>query len=129
MQDINILATVTTTRWEKSLIDLINQGKLIHIGPYFPTYLHTNSATTPDKIFANKHHYLNYITEPGELTTSDHIPIILILSTKPFITETPLTYKTNKAKWELVKETLDKNTKLKDLNNSNLEQLESATNE
>ena len=78
----------------KSLMNLMNQGKLIHMGPYFPTYLHTNSATTPDKIFANKHHYLNYITEPGELTTSDHIPIILILSTKPFITETPLTYKT-----------------------------------
>ena len=81
----------------KSLIDLINQGKLIHMGPYFPAYLHTNSATTLDKIFTNKHHYLNYIIEPGEISTSVHIPIILRLSTKPFITETPFKYKTSKA--------------------------------
>ena len=63
----------------KSLISLINQGKLIHMGPYFPTY--TPTLLQFHKIFSNKHHYLNYITEPGEITTSDHITIILGLST------------------------------------------------
>ncbi len=43
------------------------------------------------------------MSEPGEITSSDHIPIILRLSTKPFMTETPLIYKTNKANWDLFK--------------------------
>ena len=34
----------------KSIIDLINQGKLIHIGPYFPTYLHTVTAVTTNTL-------------------------------------------------------------------------------
>ncbi len=113
----------------KSLINIINQGKMMHWGPYFPTFLRISSATIPDKIFSNKYHYLNYISEPGEITTSDHISIIFGLSTKPFITETPLIYKTNKANWELFKETLNKNINLKDLNECNLEQLEKATKE
>ena len=70
----------------KSLINLINQVKLIHIGPHFPTYFTHNSATNPDKIFSNKHHYLNCICEQGDITTSDNIPVILKFSTTPFIT-------------------------------------------
>ena len=79
--------------------------------------------------FCNKHHYLNYVIEPGEISTSDHILIIFRLSTKSFINETPLTYKINKANWESFKETLNKNITLKDLNNCNLEQLENSTKE
>ena len=63
----------------KSLINLINQGKLVHLGPHFPTYLSRNSTTNPDKIFSNKHHYLNCICEPGEVTSSDHLPVIFKL--------------------------------------------------
>ena len=40
----------------ESLINLINQCKLIHLGLYFPLYLHTNSATTLDRIISNKNH-------------------------------------------------------------------------
>ncbi len=60
----------------KSLLNLINQGKIIHLGPHFPTFFSHKSQTNPDKIFANKHHYLNIICEPGEITTSDHLPVI-----------------------------------------------------
>lgn len=69
----------------KSLVNLINQGKRLHLGPHSPTYIGHNSATTPDKTFSNKHHYLNYITEPGKLTISDPLPVIFNLSTTPFI--------------------------------------------
>ena len=109
------------------MVKLINQGKMMHLGPYFPTFLHINSATIPDKIFSNKHHYLNFISEPGEITTSDHIPIIFRLSTKPFITETPTIYKTNKANWEQFKAILDNNITLTDLNKCHVEQIEKET--
>ncbi len=90
---------------------------MMHLGPYFPTYLHTNSATISDKIFSKKHHYLNYFSEPGEIPTSDHIRIIFRLSTKPFITETLTIYKTSKETCEHFKATLDNNITLKDINN------------
>ncbi len=56
----------------KSLINLINQGKMIHLGPHFPTFFSHNSTTNPYKIFSNKQHYLNCMCEPGELTNSDN---------------------------------------------------------
>lgn len=71
----------------KSLLQLINQGILLHLGPHFPDFINYGAATNPDKIFSNKHHYLNSISEPGNITTSDHIPIIFKLSSKPFITQ------------------------------------------
>ena len=79
---------------DKIIINLINQGKLIHLGPHFHILIrHSNSKTNPDKIFANKHHYLNYMTEPGELTTSDHLLIVFKLSATPYPIEKPKTYK------------------------------------
>ena len=32
----------------KSLINLINQGKMLHLGPHFPTFLRHNTSTNPD---------------------------------------------------------------------------------
>lgn len=110
----------------KSIMNLINQGKLIHLGPHFPTLIRHNSKTSPDKIFVNKHHYLNYLSEPGEITTSDHLPIVFKLSTTPFLIEKPKTYKTYKADWDLFKHRLDTQINVTDLNGFNTEQLEDA---
>ncbi len=81
----------------KSLIDLINGGKMLHLGPHFSTYLSINSATSSDKIFCNTHHYLNCLSEPGDITASDHIPSNFKLSTQSLLIETPLIYKAHKA--------------------------------
>ncbi len=113
----------------KSLSNLVNQGKLIHLGPYFPTFLSHNSSTTPDKIFANKHHYLNHIIEQGDITTSDHLPVILKLSTTPFIIEKQKTYKINKADWDLFQHKLDAHINVTNFEGSNFEQIENATTE
>ncbi len=114
----------------KSLVNLINQGKMLHLGPHFPTFISANAATSSDKIFSNKHHYLNCLSEPGEITTSDHIPIILRFSTTPFVIETPPIYKTKtKQNWGLFRGTLNNMIQLNNLNNCNLEQIETATNE
>lgn len=48
----------------KILINLINEGKMLHLGPDFPTFLAHNAATKPDKVFfSNNHQYLNYLIE------------------------------------------------------------------
>ncbi len=96
----------------KSLINLIDQGKMIHIGPCFLTYHSHNAPTNPDQVFSNRHHYLNCICEPGEITTSDHLPIILKLTTIPFITEKPMVYKTSKVNWDLFQEKIDSEIKM-----------------
>lgn len=37
----------------KGLHGLINSGKVIHLGPAFPTFIGHNNLTTPDRIFSN----------------------------------------------------------------------------
>ena len=94
----------------KSLINLINQGKLIHLGPHFPTYFSRNSSTNPDKIFSNKHHYLNSYIEPGNITASDHLPILFTLSTKPIYIKQQPRLNMKQANWEAFRQTLNDKT-------------------
>ena len=95
----------------KSLINLVDRGKMIHLGPHFSTFYTHNSTTNPDKIFANKHHYLSFTCEPGEVT-SDHLPIIFKLSSIPFIKEKPKMYKTHQADWAILKSFTDSHNRL-----------------
>ncbi len=98
-------------------MQLINQGIMIHIGPHFPTYLSYGAATNPDKILANKHHHLNINTEPGEITTSDQIPIKFTLATKPFIIPQPKVYRLNEANWDAFQAILEHKIEVKKLDN------------
>jgi len=80
-------------------------GRLNHLGPDFPTLIRHNSATSPDIVLSNR--YLNTRITRGNLTTSNHIPIILDLSTNPIlIAATPRPDYKN-AKWERYKEFLE----------------------
>ena len=108
----------------KSLISLINQGKMLHLGPSFPTFFKQDSATNPDKIFSNNQHFLNYLIEPGNISTSDHLPIIFKLSAKPFLVQKTPIYNVHKANWDLFKRTLDEQITISNLNNRNTEVLE-----
>ena len=108
----------------KSLYELINRGRMLHIGPHFPTYISHRASTNPDKIFANKHHYLNTNIEPGEITSSDHIPIKFTLATKPLIVPQPKIYKLNKANWDAFKTVLDNKIQVKDLDKCNTNEIE-----
>ncbi len=58
------------------------------------------AATTPDKILAYKHHYLNITKEPKSVTSADHIPLIFKMATQPFLTSQHKTYVLNKATWD-----------------------------
>ncbi len=76
--------------------------------------------------FSNKHHYLNCFSEPGDITTSDHLPVIFKLSTTHFIIEKPKVYKINKADWDLFHHKLDSQINVINYDASNVEQLENT---
>ena len=65
-----------------TLARIMNLGKLYHIGPNFKTFLGRHQGT-PDIILTNNKAFHNYYIQPGPLTTSDHLPIVLTLSTSP----------------------------------------------
>ncbi len=107
----------------KSLLNLINKGKRIHLGPHLPIYFTHNSTTNPDKSFANRYHYLNCACEPGDITTSDHLPVIFKLSTIPFIKEKQKVYKTNIADWDIFQYKLDSQINVTNLDCKTVEQI------
>ena len=90
----------------RQLHHLIHNRTLQHIGPHFPTFISHRSATTPDIILTNYRTYHNTHIEQGPLTTSDHIPIIFTISTKPI--QTPITPRPSysQANWESFSEEL-----------------------
>ena len=112
----------------KSIVSLINQGILIHLGPQFPTYISHNAATNPDKVFSNKHNYFNTLIQPGNITTSDHIPIVLTVSTKPIYVKTNERYLYNKANWDEFKDKLNNKLTIKNLENCTTQEIDNEIN-
>lgn len=108
----------------KSLAALIDQGHLQHLGPHFPTFIRQNTATSPDKIFSNKHHFLNTYMQPGNITSSDHLPIILTLSTKPIYIEQEARINTKHADWEAFRTTINESTHPINVNNITTDEIE-----
>ncbi len=104
---------------------LIHQGKLLHLGPHFPTYFSHNSSTNPDK--KNFQTSITTWIALVNITTSDHLPVIFKLSTTPFIVEKPKIYEINKADWDLFHHKLDSKINITNFDENNVEQLEEAT--
>lgn len=65
------------------------------------------SATTPDLILSNNKIYHNIQIDQGPITTSDHIPIIVTISTKAITVPPVSKYNLNKANWEKFKNIID----------------------
>ena len=89
-----------------TLARLMGARRLRHLGPYFPTYIRQNAATTPDIIIANNLAHHNIHTKQGDITTSDHMPIITRISTNPIQIPAPQRRNYNRANWEGFKTTL-----------------------
>ena len=79
---------------------LINQRILTHKGPSFSTFHAHNTTTTPDIILTNYRTYHNTLITQGPLTNSDHIPILLTISTAPIQTQFPPRPNFRTANWE-----------------------------
>lgn len=106
-----------------SLYNLMNYGKLINLGPNFKTFIGHSSMTTPDRVFSNNKASLNYYLRQGPLTSSDHIPMIMTLSTSPIQIPTKERYLIHKANWETFKLDMNKVKEIK-LDNKQLEDID-----
>ena len=79
---------------------LIDNDLVSFLGPEFPTRFSVNSTGKPDILLANRHHHWNYSLHRGDLTSSDHWPVILTLSSKPIVIPTPQYIKYQAADWD-----------------------------
>ena len=109
----------------KALKIMIDNNKLKHIGPDFPTYISHNSHTSPDIILTNNCAYHNHIIEAGPITSSDHIPVILTITAHAHKIPTPPTLNYRKANWKKFGELIQNNIQLaKPKNESNTRELD-----
>ena len=84
----------------------ISNRQCFHIGPYFPTYLTHNYASSPDLVLKNKHAHHNINIQPGPITPSDHIPILVTISTNPIQIPIATRPHYHKANWSQYKNEL-----------------------
>ena len=90
----------------RGLASLVRDGHLQHLGPHFPTRIQGQHVTTPDLVMANQHAHLNIHLKQGDITTSDHLPIIATISTNPIMIPTIPRENLRRADWESFKEDL-----------------------
>ena len=108
--DLNAKSTTfgdsNTNKTGKQLEMLINRNHCSRIGPDFPTFITNRSSTTPDIILQNNRNLHNTYAKPGPPTTSDHTPIVFIISCNPILIPITKRYSYKQADWTLFKEGL-----------------------
>ena len=97
------LNTATTNRVGRELVQYLRHQTVRHIGPAFPTYYGPNSTSSPDIVLTNTNNFFYHTLTPGPMTTSDHIPIILDISTSPILLPTHETYSFHRTDWDAFK--------------------------
>ena len=80
------------------LNNLINRGIIKYIGPEFGTYIGPNRLTKIDDVYGNRYSTLNIQLERGQLTSSDHYPVVFTVATVPIVQQTRKTYAMKNAK-------------------------------
>lgn len=90
----------------RMLYDMVREGHLSHLGPDFQTFIGENGSGTPDIVVSNSRDIHNIQIRPGKLTTSDHLPVIVTLSSSPIQVPAPLRYNLHQANWEAFQEDL-----------------------
>ncbi|KAG0717813.1 hypothetical protein GWK47_053682 [Chionoecetes opilio] len=89
-----------TNQIGRELVAYLRRQTAKHIGPHFPTYYGPLSATSPDIVLSNAANFLYHSLTPGPLTTSDHIPIILGISTSPIPIYVPKSFAFDRTDWD-----------------------------
>ena len=90
----------------KQIVTLIDLDKCRHIGPFFDTRLTANTRRKPDIVLTNNKAHMNTYLKPGPITPSDHIPIILTISTDPIQIPINPRLQFSKTDWTQYKEIL-----------------------
>lgn len=121
--------TTTTNQVGRDLLAYLRHQTARHIGPHFSTYYGPVSTTSPDIVLTNSSNFLHYTITPGPLTTSDHIPIILDISTSPILTPSQPFQAFHRTDWDAFKldEDLDMSDQ-PDLSQATLEEIDAALN-
>ena len=79
------LGTRSTNTVGRDLVDYLRRQTAHRLGPDFPTYYGPLSRTSPDIVLTNPSNHFNHHISPGPLTSSDHIPIIIDMSSSPIL--------------------------------------------
>ena len=110
MGDLNAhhrLSKGRNSNQKEKQLEIINRlGRMTHRGPSFPAFRARNSTTSPDKVLTNKHFYYNLHLKQGPATSSDHLPIIAIISANPIQIPIKTRYSFKAANWENYKKDL-----------------------
>ena len=93
--DINEAGTIVNNLLEGDLA--------VFVGPDFGTRVEQRGLPKPDIILRNNQAFLNYAITEGELTTSDHIPILFTVSTAVIVRQATKKKQYSKTNWELFK--------------------------
>ena len=93
----------STNQVGRDLIEYFRRQTARHIGPHFPTYYGPLTATSPDIVITNQAFHLAHSITPGPLTSSDHIPLIIDISSSPIMSPTLPTYSFHKTDWDSFK--------------------------
>ena len=91
----------------RQLHQILTRKRLRFLGPDFPTCFTGNGTGRPDLAIANRqsmhlHHHLS----PGKLCGSDHIPLILRISTNPIAIPSPPHFSYKHADWDAFRDSL-----------------------
>ena len=89
----------------EALSNLINRNVITHIGPDFNTL--TTKKGRPDIILVNRYNIFNTATYEGEITTSDHIPLVMKISTRPIVKNLIKRKDYRRADWEGYRDSLE----------------------
>lgn len=103
---------------------MIDNRLIQHVGPHFPTFFTRNRRTNPDIILSNNSTYHNYHITQGPITTSDHIPIIMTISSSPILIPSPARKNLKKANWENFSEEINNNMTIPNLQEASLEEID-----
>ena len=97
------------------LVASINRGEWSHLGPDFTTYYNHNGKGRPDIVLRNRNSFHNYYVEPGPPSSSDHLPVIIRISTNPIANRCTPRFDYNNADWESFKTELEHSITLDDM--------------
>lgn len=81
----------------KGLEKFFDKGTLTHMGPDFTTYHDRRCSSTPDVVLGNNKVLHNITINAGPITESDHLPMIITLSSKAITNPTLPRPNTNRA--------------------------------
>ena len=116
---IPALGYATYNHTGRIIRNLIIRDKIKLLGPEFRTLIHRNGR--PDIVFSNKLAFLNYAIIQGKLSSSDHLLVIIKLSTKPIVNIGQEKHYFSEADWDLFKEKIESKIDIENENHTLLE--------